>query len=134
MVVRVAVLVLVVAGVAEGVVLCTKPKPTAPARPRVVCRNAAPTPFPHAAWEPDTVVGGSRLADTGVVVDRPASVVAPPEVYDVSYVVADLDSGEILAAKSPHAWLRPASTLKTLTALTLLPVLNPRGVVVANLT
>ena len=110
----------------------TRPTPTAPAKPRVVCRNAAPTPFPHAAWEPDTVVGGSRLAGTGVVVDRPASVAAPPEVYDVSYVLADLDSGEILAAKSPHAWLRPASTLKTLTALTLLPLLNPRGVVVAS--
>lgn len=111
----------------------TKPaKPVTPAKPRVVCRNAAPTPFPHAAWEPDTVVGGSRLADTGVVVDRPASVVAPPEVYDVSYVLADLDSGEILAAKSPHAWLRPASTLKTLTALTLLPRLDPRRVVVAD--
>ncbi|MHA3837625.1 D-alanyl-D-alanine carboxypeptidase family protein [Terrabacter sp. AAH1] len=107
-------------------------KTAKPPQPRVVCRNAAPTPFPHAAWEPDTVVGGSRLGDTGVVVDRPASVVAPPEVYDVSYVLADLDSGEILAAKSPHAWLRPASTLKTLTALTLLPVLNPRGVVVAS--
>ncbi|NUO91288.1 MAG: hypothetical protein HOQ18_10760 [Dermatophilaceae bacterium] len=106
--------------------------PAKPAKPLLVCRNAAPTPFPHAAWEPDTVVGGSRLADSGVVVDRPASVVAPPEVYDVSYVLADLDSGEILAAKSPHAWLRPASTLKTLTALTLLPLLNPRGVVVAG--
>jgi D-alanyl-D-alanine carboxypeptidase (penicillin-binding protein 5/6) len=117
---------------AKGTKTATPAKPPTPAKPRVVCRNAAPTPFHHAAWEPETVVGGSRLAGTGVVVDRPASVVAPPEVYDVSYVLADLDSGEILAAKSPHAWLRPASTLKTLTALTLLPVLNPRGVVVAS--
>jgi D-alanyl-D-alanine carboxypeptidase (penicillin-binding protein 5/6) len=53
-------------------------------------------------------------------------------VYDVSYVVADLDSGEILAAKSPHAWLRPASTLKALTALTLMPRLDPRTVVTAS--
>jgi D-alanyl-D-alanine carboxypeptidase (penicillin-binding protein 5/6) len=34
-----------------------------------------------------------------------------------SYVVADLDSGEVLAAKVPHARLRPASLMKTLTGL-----------------
>ncbi|GAA2743595.1 hypothetical protein GCM10009868_17990 [Terrabacter aerolatus] len=102
------------------------------AKPSLVCRNAPPAPFPHAAWQPDTVVGGARLAETGVIVDRPLSVPAPPAVYDVSYVVADLDSGEILAAKSPHAWLRPASTLKTLTALTLMPRLDPKQVVVAG--
>jgi D-alanyl-D-alanine carboxypeptidase (penicillin-binding protein 5/6) len=103
-----------------------------PPKVRFVCRNAPPTPFAHPAWEPETVVGGSRLAETGVLVDRPVSVPAPPEVYDVSYVVADLDTGEILAAKSPHAWLRPASTLKTLTALTLMPRLDPGQVVVAG--
>ena len=47
-------------------------------------------------------------------------------------MVADLDSGEILAAKSPHAWLRPASTLKALTALTLMPRLDPRTGVTAS--
>jgi D-alanyl-D-alanine carboxypeptidase (penicillin-binding protein 5/6) len=67
-----------------------------------------------------------------VVVDALPGVPAPPDVFDVSYVIADLDSGEILAAKSPHAWLRPASTLKTLTALTLMPRLDPRKVVVAS--
>src|SRR6478752_10638219 len=114
------------------------PRPTVaatPAKPpkvRVVCRNAPPTPFAHPAWKPETVVGGSRLAESGVVVDHPASVRAPPEVYDVSYVVADLDTGEVVAAKSAHAWLRPASTLKTLTALTLMPLLDPEGVVLAS--
>jgi D-alanyl-D-alanine carboxypeptidase (penicillin-binding protein 5/6) len=42
-----------------------------------------------------------------------------------SYLVADFDTGQILAAKSPHARLRPASTQKILTALALLPVLDP---------
>ncbi|HET7802547.1 MAG TPA: serine hydrolase, partial [Humibacillus xanthopallidus] len=83
-------------------------------------------------WVPDSVVGGAKLGDSGVVADLGAGVAPPPAVYDVSYVIADLDSGEILAAKSPHAWLRPASTLKTLTALTLMPRLDPRTVVVAN--
>jgi D-alanyl-D-alanine carboxypeptidase (penicillin-binding protein 5/6) len=107
-------------------------RPATTPRMRTVCRNAPPVPFPHPAWTPDTVVGGPRLADTGVVVDADPGTPAPPEVYDVSYVLADLTTGEILAAKSPHAWLRPASTLKTLTALTLMPLLDPRKVVVAS--
>ncbi|WP_330476619.1 D-alanyl-D-alanine carboxypeptidase family protein [Terrabacter sp. C0L_2] len=128
------------AAAAPPTVVSTSPSPQVsspagtkkPPKARLVCRNAPPTPFAHPAWEPETVVGGSRLAETGVLVDRPVSVPAPPEVYDVSYVVADLDTGEILAAKSPHAWLRPASTLKTLTALTLMPRLDPHQVVVAG--
>jgi D-alanyl-D-alanine carboxypeptidase (penicillin-binding protein 5/6) len=38
----------------------------------------------------------------------------------------------VLAAKAPHAKLRPASTLKTLTALVLLPRLNKQDVVVGS--
>ena len=97
-----------------------------------VCRNAPPTPFGQPAWAPGTVVGGARLGTTGVVVELMPGAAAPPTVPDVSYVVADMDTGEVLAAKSPHAWLRPASTLKTLTALTLIPRLDPRQVVVAK--
>lgn len=99
---------------------------------RAVCRNAPPKPFPAPAWDPQTVVGGARLAASGVVVEHPASVPAPPAVPDVAYLIADLDTGEVLAAKAPHAWLRPASTLKTLTALTLLPRVNPNFTVVAT--
>ena len=102
------------------------------ASPGPVCRNAPPTPFAAPRWDPETVVGGARLAEPGVVVSVPADVPAPPAVLDVSYVVADLDTGEILAAKAAHAWLRPASTLKALTALTLLPRLDPGQVVVAT--
>jgi D-alanyl-D-alanine carboxypeptidase (penicillin-binding protein 5/6) len=42
---------------------------------------------------------------------------AAPAVGVVSYVLADLDSGEVLAARNPHARLRPASLMKTLTGL-----------------
>jgi D-alanyl-D-alanine carboxypeptidase (penicillin-binding protein 5/6) len=45
-----------------------------------------------------------------------------------SYVLADNDTGQILAAKNPHGRLRPASTQKILTALALLPVLDPATV------
>jgi D-alanyl-D-alanine carboxypeptidase (penicillin-binding protein 5/6) len=41
-----------------------------------------------------------------------------------SWVVVDADSGDVLAAKNAHMRLRPASTLKTLTAVTLLPQLD----------
>jgi D-alanyl-D-alanine carboxypeptidase (penicillin-binding protein 5/6) len=42
-----------------------------------------------------------------------------------SFLVADLDTGKILAARAPHARSLPASTLKALTALTLIPRLDP---------
>jgi serine-type D-Ala-D-Ala carboxypeptidase (penicillin-binding protein 5/6) len=38
----------------------------------------------------------------------------------------------VLAAKDPHGWFRPASTLKVLTAITLMPVLAPDATVVAS--
>lgn len=56
----------------------------------------------------------------GVVVDGPA----PPRLLARSWIVADAETGEVLAAKNAHERLRPASTLKTLTAVTLLPELN----------
>ncbi|WP_433029920.1 D-alanyl-D-alanine carboxypeptidase family protein [Actinomycetospora sp. CA-053990] len=47
----------------------------------------------------------------------PDGAPAAPAVGVVSYVLADLDSGEVLAARNPHARLRPASLMKTLTGL-----------------
>lgn len=45
-------------------------------------------------------------------------------VHGKSWIVVDATTGVILAEKSAHRRLRPASTLKTLTALTLLPRLD----------
>ncbi|WP_155059600.1 D-alanyl-D-alanine carboxypeptidase family protein [Streptomyces blattellae] len=50
-----------------------------------------------------------------------------PPVSALSWVVADARTGEVLAAHDAHRKLPPASTLKTLFALTVLPVL-PGGV------
>ncbi|KND25933.1 D-alanyl-D-alanine carboxypeptidase [Streptomyces acidiscabies] len=62
--------------------------------------------------------------------DRPRTSGAPspalPGVSALSWVVADVDSGAVLAASDAHRKLPPASTLKTLFALTVLPVL-PAG-------
>jgi D-alanyl-D-alanine carboxypeptidase (penicillin-binding protein 5/6) len=70
-------------------------------------------------------IGGPRLTGTGPVVDVPAGVPAPPAIAAASYLLADLNSGAVLVAKAPHAPALPASTLKTLTALTVQPLLPP---------
>jgi len=49
-----------------------------------------------------------------------------------SWLVANLTTGEVLAAKNPHGKYLPASTLKTLTALTLIPRLDPHTPVKAS--
>jgi D-alanyl-D-alanine carboxypeptidase (penicillin-binding protein 5/6) len=69
-----------------------------------------------------------------VLLDAPAGVPAPPAVSDVAWLVADADTGEVLAARNPHAHLLPASTLKTLTAIHLLPRLDPATVLTATRT
>src|SRR6476661_4837706 len=55
---------------------------------------------------------------TSIAAGAPA---LPTGISAVSFLVADLDSGDILAAKDAHHPLLPASTLKILTALALLP-------------
>jgi D-alanyl-D-alanine carboxypeptidase (penicillin-binding protein 5/6) len=82
--------------------------------------------------DPALSVGGPRLASMGVITDLPAGVPHPPALKDVSWVLADLDTGAVVAAKAPHAKLLPASTLKALTALTLIPVVPPATRVVAT--
>jgi serine-type D-Ala-D-Ala carboxypeptidase (penicillin-binding protein 5/6) len=72
-------------------------------------------------------VGGQQLAARGVIVNRGPGVPAPPAMPGASFLLADMDTGQILAAKAPHAPHLPASTLKTLTALTLIPLLDPKS-------
>ncbi|GAA1557537.1 D-alanyl-D-alanine carboxypeptidase family protein [Kribbella sancticallisti] len=74
-------------------------------------------------------VGGAQLTTESTVV---ASGATPPAVQASAFVVADLTTGSVLAAKAPHAKLRPASTLKTLTALVLLPRLNKSDQVIGT--
>ena len=55
-----------------------------------------------------------------------AAAPAPlPRLSAAAYLVADLETGDVLAARDLHGRYRPASTLKVLTALTLLPELDP---------
>ncbi len=71
-----------------------------------------PQPLPV----PATPVGGEALSGCGVIV----AAGTPPLPEDVSaeaWLVADLDSGEVIAARDPHGRHRPASIVKVLTAM-----------------
>jgi D-alanyl-D-alanine carboxypeptidase (penicillin-binding protein 5/6) len=71
-------------------------------------------------------IGGPLLGSAGVVVRRlPGAPPLPGGLAMGSWLVADADTGEVLAAKAPHERFLPASTLKTLTAITLIPRLAP---------
>src|ERR1700683_3234517 len=89
--------------------------------------RAASSPAPQA-------IGGGRLADRGVVVSYPpgSTVAHLPNVQASAFVIADANTGQVLAARDPHGWYRPASTLKVLTAISLIPALNPDATTVAS--
>jgi len=77
-------------------------------------------------------VGGARLADPGVIVHLGPGIPAPPAMPGASFLVADLDTGKILAARAPHVRHLPASTLKALTALTLIPRLDASATIMVE--
>lgn len=79
---------------------------------------------PSAAADTVGAIGGDRLATSGYVVADGAPPL-PSGLVAAGWMVADLDTGAILAAKNPHGRFAPASTLKTLTAETLIPELAP---------
>ncbi|TDC89805.1 serine hydrolase, partial [Actinomadura sp. 7K507] len=84
-------------------------------------------PAPHAAPSgapAAETVGGPQLAGRGIVVNTAAGVAGLPKIKASSYLIADADTGDVLAAKNPHGEYLPASTIKTLTALALVPRLD----------
>ena len=96
----------------------TGPASTGPAGPA----GAQPVPL-----------GGPQLAGRGVIVNYPVHGGRRlPHVPASAYVIADARTGQVLAAKDPHGWYRPASTLKVLTAITLMQALSPDATVIAS--
>lgn len=97
---------------------------------RVVAATAALAAVLLAGGDPaladgGSTIGGPLLARQGTVVHRlPGAPQLPKGITAKSWVVADLTSGQVLAARGAHEKYLPASTLKTLTALTLLPRLS----------
>ncbi|MFF8969571.1 D-alanyl-D-alanine carboxypeptidase family protein [Streptomyces sp. NPDC014995] len=69
-----------------------------------------------------STVGGARLGQAGTQVDLAGGApVLPKDLTARSWIVADAESGDVLAAHNAHWRLPPASTLKMLFADTLLP-------------
>ncbi|PWW22869.1 D-alanyl-D-alanine carboxypeptidase (penicillin-binding protein 5/6) [Geodermatophilus normandii] len=104
-----------------------------PARPTVDL--AAPTPTaplpggpPQGSGPGGVTVGGEGLDTRGTVVVDGAPPV-PDGVVAAGWLVADAGTGDVLAARDPHGRYYPASTLKTLTLLTLAHRLDPALVV-----
>src|SRR5215831_4457955 len=115
----------------------TLPASTPPARPQAGHPGgpAAGNHGPGIGQQGSGARGPTRpqLAGHGVIVNYPARRGRPlPHVPASAYVVADAGTGQVLAARDPHGWYRPASTLKVLTAVTLMPVLDPDAPVVAS--
>ena len=91
---------------------------------------AAASPSPAAIGP---AIGGAQLSGRGVLVNYPSSAVPRlPKIKASAWVIADAGTGQVLAAKDPHGWYRPASTVKVLTAISLIPALNPNAMVVAS--
>jgi len=91
---------------------------------------AAASPSPAAIGP---VIGGAQLSGRGVLVNYPSRAIPRlPKIKASAWVIADAGTGQVLAAKDPHGWYRPASTLKVLTAISLIPALNPNATVVAS--
>lgn len=99
---------------------------------------SAPTPTspspggPPQGYSPDgTTVGGDGLDTRGVAVGVGAPAL-PTEVTAAGWLLADLDTGQVLAARDPHGRYYPASTLKTLTLLALHERIDPTTVVLGT--
>lgn len=65
-------------------------------------------------------VGGSALLSRRLVLPTGAPAL-PKDLTAQSWVVADLDTGAVVAARDPHGRYQPASIQKVLTTVTLLP-------------
>ncbi|GAA0387705.1 hypothetical protein Acor_74200 [Acrocarpospora corrugata] len=72
-------------------------------------------------------IGGELLASPGLVL--PGGIKKPPKSTAKAFVIADAETGQVLAARNPHGRFLPASTLKALTAVTLIPKLDRKKLV-----
>lgn len=95
---------------------CPKPDVDPPAgRPK--------RPTPPADDPVQRAVGGDALDTDGLIVAEGAD--KPPAISATSWLVADLDTGEVLGACGPHVYGTPASVQKLLLAATVMDKLDP---------
>ncbi|MGC5020689.1 D-alanyl-D-alanine carboxypeptidase family protein [Micromonospora sp. DT47] len=109
------------------------PPTRAAAAPYIPCPAVKPPAPPPAAPSTPPVdpaegaVGGQALATSGLA--TPAGAPMAPAVTATSWLVADLNSGEVLGGCGPHEHRTPASVQKLLLAAALMPRLDPAQVV-----
>jgi D-alanyl-D-alanine carboxypeptidase (penicillin-binding protein 5/6) len=103
------------------------PPPAVDASEVPVPGQVSPTPVP----EPRVPAGGPRMAECGDVLPAGAPAL-PADLAYASWVLQDLDTGAVLAARDPHARQRPASVIKLLLARVVAGELNPAAPVVGT--
>jgi D-alanyl-D-alanine carboxypeptidase (penicillin-binding protein 5/6) len=109
----------------------TRLAPQAGHSPAVRARQAPSVPAPGSLAA--RAVGGPLMGSPGLVVRQPAAGARPlPKVPASAWVIANAQTGQVLAARDPHGEFGPASTLKVLTAVTLLPLLKPGAMVTTS--
>ncbi|OBG01291.1 D-alanyl-D-alanine carboxypeptidase family protein [Mycolicibacter sinensis] len=113
-------------GLNAGTVSCPYQVSTPPAvdASEVPLAGDAPLPLPV----PATPVGGEALAGCGIIA-APDTPPVPGDISAEAWLVADLDSGAVIAARDPHGRHRPASVIKVLTAMASLNELDLNTVV-----
>ncbi|MCX5376379.1 D-alanyl-D-alanine carboxypeptidase family protein [Streptomyces sp. NBC_00091] len=102
------------------------PASAAPTPPPPADGKGQPPKAPNAPAPPASMstVGGARLGQPGTQVNPlPGAPALPADLSGRSWIVADAETGEVLAAHNAHWRLPPASTMKMLFADTVLPSL-----------
>ncbi|KJX75494.1 D-alanyl-D-alanine carboxypeptidase family protein [Mycobacterium lepromatosis] len=83
--------------------------------------QAGNPPMPLAV--PPTPVGGEALNNCGIIT-APDTPPVPGDLSAEAWLVADLDSGAVIAARDPHGRHRPASIIKVLLAMASINTFN----------
>ncbi len=115
------------AAAATGCAGQSAPPPAIDSSETLAPAQPSPTPVP----EPATPAGGPRMAQCGYLLP-PGAPPLPKDLGFASWVLQDLDTGAILAAKDPHARERPASLIKLLLAQVVARELNPSTPVIGT--
>jgi D-alanyl-D-alanine carboxypeptidase (penicillin-binding protein 5/6) len=76
--------------------------------------KAGPPPEPLPV--PAEPLGGDALSGCGIIT-APGTPPVPGDVSAEAWLVADLDTGDVIAARDPHGRHRPASVIKVLVAM-----------------
>jgi serine-type D-Ala-D-Ala carboxypeptidase (penicillin-binding protein 5/6) len=108
-------------GANAGPPACPYQVSTPPAVDSSEVPQAGDPPLPLAV--PPKPVGGEALGGCGIVT-APGTPPVPGDISAEAWLVADLDSGAVIAARDPHGRHRPASIIKVLVAMASINAFN----------